>query len=148
MVTGTDTTLDLHFLESLGLLVLLWICHLCCSRLVSDLGSEDDVFSESGGVAVRAGGAAGFNAHLRPLLALRYTGLFVDALGDGSEALGALDFLAVLVQENGDNRLGAILVLGALWCWDGRSKICLFVLGPVGAARCVRHDFYVCAIIC
>lgn len=63
------------------------------------------------------GGAVGFDAHLGPLLALCDAGSFVDAFGDGADALGALDFLAVLVEEDGDDGLGAVLVLcaGGLW---------------------------------
>lgn len=139
MVAGTDTTLDLHLLEGVGLLVLLGTGLLLGARLVSDNGSEDDVLAEGGGVAVRAGGALGFDAHLGPLLALCDAGLLVDALGDGPEALGALDFLSILVYVDGDDGLGAVLVLGALGCWEGGGKVWLIVLGPVGSSWGIRH---------
>jgi len=117
MVTGTDTTLDLHLLQGLGLFVFVGVDLLDGARLVTDLGPEDDVLAESGGIAVRTGGAVGLDSHLWPSLALCHARLFVDALGDGSQALGALYFFAILVDGNGDDRLGPVLVLGSLRGW-------------------------------
>lgn len=139
MLAGTNTTLDLHLLELLLLLVLLGGGLLGGAGLEADLGAEDDVLSESGGIGLGASGAACLKAHLGPCTALSDTGLLVFSLHDGADALCALDLLAVIVQENGDNGFGAVLVLGVLGSGEGGGKIGLVVLGPVGASWLVGH---------
>ena len=139
MVSGTDTTLDLHLLELLGLLVLLCGGLLGGARLVADLGSEDNVLAEGGGVGLGTGGAASLEAHLGPGATLSDARLLVFSLDDGADALCALDLLALVVQEDGDDGLAAILVLCVLGCGKGGGEIGLVVLGPVSTAWCVGH---------
>lgn len=142
MLAGTDTTLDLHLLELLLLLVLLGGGLLGGAGLEADLGSEDDVLAEGGGVGLGACGAAGLETHLGPGAALGDAGLLVFPLDDGADALCALDLLAVIVEENGDNRLGAVLVLCVLGRGQGGGEIGLVVFGPVGASWLVGHGVW------
>lgn len=134
MLAGTNTTLDLHLLELLCLLVLLGGRLLGGARLEADLGAEDDILSESGGIGLGASRTACLETHLGPGAALCDTGLLICALGDLADALCALDLLAVLVKENGDDGLGAVLVLCVLRRGKSGGEIGLVVLGPVGAS--------------
>jgi hypothetical protein len=69
MVSGTDTTLDLHLLERIGLLVVLGSLLLHAAGLEANRGLEHDVLTECGGVS-RACGLAGLVANLFPCAAL------------------------------------------------------------------------------
>jgi len=134
MLAGTNTTLDLHLLELLLLLVLLGGGLLGGARLEADLGAEDDVLSKGGGVGLGASGAACLETHLGPCAALGDSSLLICALGDLADALCALDLLAVVVEENGDNGLAAVLVLCVLGRGESGGEIRLVVFGPVGAS--------------
>ena len=145
MVSGTDTTLDLHLLERIGLLVLLGCLFLGAAGLEADRGLEHDVLTECGGVS-RACGLAGLLANLGPCPALSDARVLL-LLDDGAaDALGALYFFAVLVDENGDDSLSAVLVLGHLGCGNGGGEIGLTVFGPVDGFLCVCC--HVCGCVC
>ena len=145
MVSGTDTALDLHLLERVGLLVLLGRLLLGAAGLEADGGLEHDVLTERGGVS-RACGLAGLLANLGPCPALSDARVLL-LLDDGAaDALGALYFFAVLVDENGHDRLGAVLVLGDLRRGDGGGEVGLAVFGPVDGFLCVCC--HVCGCVC
>jgi hypothetical protein len=136
MVSGTDTTLDLHLLERIGLLVVLGSLLLHAAGLEANRGLEHDVLTECGGVS-RACGLAGLVANLFPCAALSNARVLL-LLDDGAaDALGALYFFAVLVDENGDDGLGAVLVLRDLGRGNGGGEIGLAIFGPVDGFLCV-----------
>jgi hypothetical protein len=145
MVSGTDTALDLHLLERVGLLVLLGRLLLGAAGLEAHGRLEHDVLTQRGGVS-RPGGLAGLLANLGPCAALGDARVLL-LLDDGAaDALGALYFFAVLVDENGDDGLGAVLILGDLGRGDGGGEIGLAVFGPVDGFLCVCC--HVCGCVC
>lgn len=146
MVSRTDTTLDLHLLERIGLLVVLGGLLLCATSLEADRRLEHDVLTESGGICLRARGPASLAAHLGPCAALSYARVLL-LLDDGAaDALGALYFFAVLVDENGDDGLGAVLVLRDLGRGNGGSEVGLAIFGPVDGFLCLCCHLCGCAI--
>ena len=147
MVSGTDTTLDLHLLERIGLLVVLGSLLLGAASLEADDRLEHDVLAECGGVS-RACGLAGLVANLRPCAALSDARVLL-LLDDGAaDALGALYFLAVLVDEKGDDGLGAVLVLRDLGRGNGGGEVGLAIFGPVDGFLCVCCHLCGCVDMC
>jgi hypothetical protein len=136
MVSGTDTALDLHLLERVRLLVLLGRLLLGAAGLEADGRLEHDVLTQCGGVS-RPGGLAGLLANLGPCPALGDARVLLLLDDCAADALGALYFFAVLVDENGDYGLGAVLVLGDLGRGDGGGEVGLAVFGPVDGFLCV-----------
>jgi hypothetical protein len=136
MVSGTDTTLDLHLLECVGLLVVLGRLLLHAAGLEANRRFEHDVLTECSGVAW-ACGLAGLVANLLPCAALSNARVLLFLDDGAADTLGALYFFAVLVDENGDDRLGAVLVLGDLGCGDGSGEVGLAIFGPVDGFLCV-----------
>lgn len=140
MVSGTNTTLDLHLLERVGLLVLLGRLLLLAASLEADHGLEHDVLTQRRGVS-GARRLARLQADLGPCAALGDARVLL-LLDDGAaDALRALDLLAVLIDEYGHDGLGAVLVLRDLRRGDGGGEVGLAVFGPVDGFLCVcRHD--------
>lgn len=136
MVSGTDTTLDLHLLERIRLLVVLGGLLLHAASLEADGGLEHDVLTQCGGVS-RACGLASLVANLRPCAALSDARVLLLLHDGAADALGALYFFAVLVDENGDDGLGAVLVLRDLGRGNGGGEIGLAIFGPVDGFLCV-----------
>jgi len=145
MVSRTNTTLDLHLLERIGLLVLLGRLLLLATGLEAHRRPEHDILTQRRGVWSRAWRLAGLDAHLGPLSALGDARVFFLFDDGAADALGALDFFAVLVDEDCDYCLAAVLVLGDLRRGDGGGEIGLAVFGPVGAPGGV---LYVCCHGC
>lgn len=136
MVSGTDTTFDLHLLERIGLLVLLGCLLLRAARLEAGHGLEHNVLTERSGVS-RACRLASLLADLGPCPALSDARVLL-LLDDGAaDALGALYFFAVLVDENGDDGFGAVLVLRDLRRGNSGGEIGLAIFGPVDGFLCV-----------
>ena len=145
VVSGTNTTLDLHLLERVGLLVLLGCLLLLAAGLEANHGLEHDVLTERGGVSGTRR-LAGLQTDLGPCAALGDARVLL-LLDDGAaDALRALDLLAVLVDENRHDRLGAVLVLRDLGRGDGGGKVGLAVLGPVDGFLCVCRHLCVCRV--
>jgi hypothetical protein len=117
MLAAANTTLDLLVLELVlhGALlgVLLGIGGL---SLPVRAGTEDHVLTDGGGVEGGARRVALLEAELGPRPALG--DLWVDVLSDdgGLDPASDLHFLVVIVETVGDDRLGAVFVLGNLGC--------------------------------
>lgn len=147
MVSGTDTALDLHLLERVGLLVLLGRLLLLSAGLEPDHRLEHDVLSQRRRVS-RTCGLACLEADFAPRTALRHARVLL-LLDDGAaDALRALDLLAVLIDKDGHDGLGAVLVLRDLRRRDGGGQVGLAVLGPVDGFLCVRCHLWVCGWLC
>lgn len=135
MLAAANTTLDLLVLELVlhGALlgVLLGIGGL---SLPVRAGTEDHVLTDGGGVEGGARRVALLEAELGPRPALG--DLWVDVLSDdgGLDPASDLHFLVVIVETVGDDRLGAVFVLGNLGCGQRCWIIVLIIIGPVGVA--------------
>lgn len=148
MVSRTNTTLDLHLLQRLGLLILLGRLLLLSTSLEPHNRPEHDVLAQRGSVWSWARRLAGLDAHLGPLSALGYAGVFFLFDDGAADALGAFHLFAVLVDEDCDDGFAAVFVFGDLGWGDGGGEVGFAVFGPVGApggvlyVRC--HGCYVC----
>lgn len=139
VIAAANTAFNLHLLERLGLLILLWSLLLRRTGLKSHLRSEDDVLAEGGGVHAWARRLAGFGPHFRPVPALGYAGVFFLLYHGAADALGAAHFFAFFVEENGYYCFCAVFVAGDLGRGDRGREIGLLILGPIGAAGSVLH---------
>lgn len=146
MVSATDTTLDLHLLERIGLLGVIWFLFLSLTALEAGLRAENDVLAQGGGVRAWAWWLASLTTHLGPCAALGNTGVLLLLDDCSPDALGALDALAVLVYEDCNYGFGAVLVLCNLWCGNRVGEVwSVIVICPVGASRRV---LYCCHDVC
>lgn len=147
MVTAANTTLDLHLLELLSLLILLRLRLLLTTRLEARHRAENNILAQRRGIRARTRWLARLRPHLVPLSPLRHARVLLLLDHCSSDALRALDLLALLVEEDRHDRLGAVLVLGDLGCRErGRETAVVFVLRPVCPRRvlhCCRCHFRV-----
>lgn len=133
MVTTANTTLDLHLLERLGLLVLFRCLLLLLSRLETDLRAENNVLTQSRSVHARSSGFACLGAHFRPVPTLGHAGILFLLYDSAADSLGAAHFFAFFVEEDRYHCFGAVFVAGDLGRRDAGREIGLLIFGPVGA---------------
>lgn len=119
MLATANTTLDLLVLEL--------VLHAALFRVLLGFGglslpvragAEDHVLTDGGGVEGGARRVALLEAELGPRPALGH--LWVDVLADygGLDPASDLHFLVVIIEAVGDDRLGAVFVLGDLGWWQ------------------------------
>ena len=117
MLATANTTLDLLVLELVLHATLLGVLlRLSSLGLPVCAGTEDHVLAHGGRVEGGAGRVALLEAELGPRPTLGH--LWVDVLANNSrlDSAGDLHFLVLIVEAVGDDRLGAVFVLGNLGC--------------------------------
>jgi hypothetical protein len=133
MLAITDTAFDLLVLElvlhGLGVLVGALILGILAP---GDAWSEDDVFTDGGGIGGRSRGIFGAQAELGPRFPVCDAGVHCLGLGDVADPTSRLYFLALIVVSIGDDSLSTIFVRDSLRRGEfGGDLLVVVVVGPV-----------------
>lgn len=131
MLAVADAALDLLVLELVLELVLL-VALLLGLLAPVEARPEDDVLADRGGVRGGTGPVLGALAELGPRLAVGDARVHRLGVGDEADAAGRLDLLVVVVEAEGDDGLGPVLVVDGLGGRQLRADLLdVVVVGPV-----------------
>lgn len=136
MLSGTDPTLDLLILELIlhAALLAALLLRLLGLSLPVNAGTEDDVFTDGGGVERRTSGVALLEAELCPRSSLGHPGVDMFADNGGLDAAGDFHFLVLIVEAVGDDGFGAVFVRDHLLRGERGGVVEFLIVCPVGAA--------------